>query len=161
MVGWRVGRCANAIVDPVSGEDVGVGEPGELWFQDPNVMRGHLHDRDGTAATLTRDGRWRTGDVAFIDADVFVWTAHRLRERIKHKDLCARSTAYRAPLPPQHRHTSPSEQEVPHLGPGGITDIGCSYGNHNFAERSRVWFQACVGGAEPLTCGKTIVATTS
>ena len=55
---------------------------------------------------------------------------------------------------------SPSEQEVPHLAPR-ITDIGCSYGNHNFAERSRVWFQACVGGAEPLTCGKTIVATTS
>lgn len=51
---------------------------------------------------------------------------------------------------------------IGNVGPGGITDPGCSYGDHNFAERSRVWFQACVrhvGGA--LTCGRTEVTTTS
>jgi hypothetical protein len=39
---------------------------------------------------------------------------------------------------------------------------GCSYGLHNFAENSRVWFRACVGHPEEstLTCGRTQVTGT-
>jgi hypothetical protein len=60
-----------------------------------------------------------------------------------------------------HWHTA-GVDKIGNVGPGGITDVGCSYGNHNFAEKSRVWFQACVGhGGGALTCGKTIVTTTS
>jgi hypothetical protein len=43
----------------------------------------------------------------------------------------------------------------------GTQVYGCSYGEHDFAERSRVWFQACVrhpGGSE--TCSKTEVTGT-
>lgn len=44
-------------------------------------------------------------------------------------------------------------------GPLGRTR-GCSYGNHNFAEHHKVWFQACVAHAGGnLTCSETQVTT--
>lgn len=56
-----------------------------------------------------------------------------------------------------HRHTA-GVDGIGNVGPGGITDIGCSFGNHNFAEGSRVWFQACVEHAGGnLTCSRTQV----
>ncbi len=44
----------------------------------------------------------------------------------------------------------------------GYPEKGCSYGDHNFGERRRVWFQACVGQPDEghVTCGKTQVTRT-
>lgn len=49
------------------GNDVGVGEPGEVWFRGSNVMLGYLDDPDATAAAITEDGWLRTGDVGVLD----------------------------------------------------------------------------------------------
>jgi hypothetical protein len=44
---------------------------------------------------------------------------------------------------------------------GGFREQGCSYGDHDFAEGRRVWFQACVTQPEgQLTCGNTQVTGT-
>ncbi|CAA9486923.1 MAG: 4-coumarate--CoA ligase 1 [uncultured Solirubrobacteraceae bacterium] len=84
-VGWCVAGAEMKVVDPVGGEELGVGERGELWFRGPNVMRGYLHNAEATAATLTQDGWCRTGDVACIDEDGSVAIVDRLKELIKYK----------------------------------------------------------------------------
>ena len=84
-VGWCVAGAEMKVVDPVGGEELGVGERGELWFRGPNVMRGYLHNPEASAATLTPDGWCRTGDVAEVDPDGFVSIVDRLKELIKYK----------------------------------------------------------------------------
>lgn len=72
-------------VDPATGEDVGVGERGELLCRGPNVMKGYLNNPDATAVTLDDDGWLHTGDVAVIDAGGLVSIVDRVKELIKYK----------------------------------------------------------------------------
>ncbi|WP_309109650.1 4-coumarate--CoA ligase family protein [Saccharothrix sp.] len=72
-------------VDPATGEDVGVGERGELWCRGPNVMKGYLNNPDATAATLDDEGWLHTGDVAVIDENGLVSIVDRVKELIKYK----------------------------------------------------------------------------
>lgn len=46
-----------------AGKDVEAGTPGELWLHGPHVTRGYLHNPEATAAALTPDGWFRTGDL--------------------------------------------------------------------------------------------------
>jgi len=45
------------------GRDVGADVPGELWIRGPHVTRGYLGQPEQTAAALTEDGWFRTGDL--------------------------------------------------------------------------------------------------
>lgn len=72
-------------VDPATGEDVGVGERGELLCRGPNVMKGYLNNPDATAVTLDDDGWLHTGDVAVIDSGGLVSIVDRVKELIKYK----------------------------------------------------------------------------
>jgi acyl-CoA synthetase (AMP-forming)/AMP-acid ligase II len=73
------------IVDPLTLKDVAPGEEGELWVRGPQVMKGYLNNPDATEQTLTEDGWLRTGDLAIIDADGFMFIRDRLKELIKYK----------------------------------------------------------------------------
>jgi 4-coumarate--CoA ligase len=73
------------IVDPASGDDLDVGEEGELWFRGPQVMKGYLNNEEATRATLTEDGWLKTGDIGRIDEDGHVTITDRLKELIKVK----------------------------------------------------------------------------
>jgi acyl-CoA synthetase (AMP-forming)/AMP-acid ligase II len=73
------------IVDPATMADLGPGEEGELWVRGPQVMKGYLNNPQATAETLTQDGWLRTGDLAVIDADGFMFIRDRLKELIKYK----------------------------------------------------------------------------
>jgi len=68
------------LVDP-NGEDVPLGDPGEIWVRGPNIFAGYWEDPDATARALTPDGWLRTGDVAVAD------DAGRLRIVDRAKDL--------------------------------------------------------------------------
>lgn len=54
------------LVDP-TGDDVPLGDPGEIWVRGPNVFAGYWDDEAATARALTPDGWLRTGDVAVAD----------------------------------------------------------------------------------------------
>lgn len=72
------------LVDPVSLEDVGIEEEGELWVRGPQVMMGYLGDPEATAATFS-DGWLRTGDMMRVDEKQNFWVIDRLKELIKYK----------------------------------------------------------------------------
>jgi acyl-CoA synthetase (AMP-forming)/AMP-acid ligase II len=69
----------------VDGRDAEPGEAGELWVRGPQVMVGYHNRPEATAATLTEDGWLKTGDLAEIDGEGFVFIRDRLKELIKVK----------------------------------------------------------------------------
>lgn len=69
----------------VDGRDVGPGEAGELWVRGPQVMLGYHNAPEATAEVLTEDGWLKTGDLAEVDADGWVYIRDRLKELIKVK----------------------------------------------------------------------------
>lgn len=64
------------------GADVLRGDPGEIWVRGPNVFTGYWNDPEATARALTPDGWLRTGDVAVVDDDGFVFIVDRLKDLI-------------------------------------------------------------------------------
>jgi acyl-CoA synthetase (AMP-forming)/AMP-acid ligase II len=70
------------VVDPGSEEEVATGEPGELWFRTPQLMKGYLNRPEATAEVITEDGWFRTGDMGKVDADGFVYVEDRLKDMI-------------------------------------------------------------------------------
>jgi long-chain acyl-CoA synthetase len=64
------------------GEDVELGDPGEVWVRGPNVFQGYFNDAEATAAALTPDGWLRTGDVGTQDADGYLYLVDRKRDLI-------------------------------------------------------------------------------
>jgi len=65
-----------------SGGDVLAGDAGEIWVRGPNVFRGYLHEPEQTARVLTSDGWLRTGDIATVDADGYLYLVDRAKDLI-------------------------------------------------------------------------------
>ncbi len=56
-------------------------EAGELCVKGPQVMAGYYHQPEETAAVL-RDGWFRTGDIAYLDADGYCFIVDRKKDLI-------------------------------------------------------------------------------
>ncbi len=69
------------IVDP-EGHDVLVGDAGEIWIRGPNIFAGYWEDPEATAAVLSPDGWLRTGDVAVVDDDGYLFIVDRVKDLI-------------------------------------------------------------------------------
>jgi long-chain acyl-CoA synthetase len=63
------------------GRPVPTGEPGEIWFSGPNLIRGYWNRPDATAEVLS-DGWLRTGDVGRVDEDGFVYVEDRIKDMV-------------------------------------------------------------------------------
>lgn len=64
------------------GEEVGIGEAGELCVRGPQVTAGYWNDPQGTAAAMTSDGYFRTGDIATVDGDGYFRIVDRKKDMI-------------------------------------------------------------------------------
>jgi long-chain acyl-CoA synthetase len=64
-----------------NGDELPLGETGELWVKGPNVVRGYWDNPEATAATFT-DGWLHTGDVATIDDEGFVHIVDRAKDMV-------------------------------------------------------------------------------
>jgi long-chain acyl-CoA synthetase len=72
------------------GRDAAPGEPGELCIRGPNVMKGYWNNPDATAKSMTADGFFRSGDVARMDEDGFVFIVDRTKDML----LCGGYNVY-------------------------------------------------------------------
>lgn len=62
--------------------DVLVGDVGEIRVQGPNVFHGYWGDDRATAHAVTPDGWLKTGDLAVVDDDGFLFVVDRLKDLI-------------------------------------------------------------------------------
>ena len=78
----RVLKGVQARLVDDDGEDVLASDPGELWLRGPNVFPGYWNDAEATARVLTSEGWLRTGDVAVVDEDGFLYLVDRSKDLI-------------------------------------------------------------------------------
>ena len=78
--GQPVPVCDLKIIDE-SGETLGPNELGELCVRGPNVVKGYWNKPEATQETF--GGGWlRTGDIARIDEDGFIYLVDRLKDMV-------------------------------------------------------------------------------
>ena len=83
--GFSVPGVEHKIVDPVTFEDLPVGQTGEVWLRGYSLMLG-LHKRE-RADTFTPDGWYRTGDAGYFDADDHFYFTGRMGDLIKSSGM--------------------------------------------------------------------------
>jgi fatty-acyl-CoA synthase len=70
------------IVDPVTGETVERGQPGELCTRGYSVMLGYWDDPEKTAEAIDADGWMHTGDLAEMRADGYCNIVGRIKDMV-------------------------------------------------------------------------------
>ncbi len=78
-------------IAPLDGEGTLTrGERGEICIAGPNVTEQYWNNPEATAAALTEDGFFRTGDVGYLDADGYAFIVDRTKDMI----LCSGFNVY-------------------------------------------------------------------
>lgn len=88
---YNIGRKPGSIGTPVwgvevkisdkEGNELPVGEKGELWYRGHNVMKSYYKKSEATTEVLT-DGWLHSGDIAIKDVDGFYFIVDRLKDMI-------------------------------------------------------------------------------
>lgn len=63
-------------------QDVVIGDIGEIWVRGQNVFPGYDNDAPATALVLTTDGWLKTGDMAVVDDDGFLFLVDRAKDLV-------------------------------------------------------------------------------
>jgi len=79
-VGPVMDKCKIVIDKSVVGPDA---KDGEIIIYGPNVMQGYYNKPEATAAVMTADGGFRTGDRGRLDEEGFLFITGRLKEQFK------------------------------------------------------------------------------
>lgn len=74
--------CEVKICDPESGAELPRGATGEVVARSKFVMQGYWNRPEDTAAVLSREGWYRTGDAGRIDDDGFLYVVDRVKDMI-------------------------------------------------------------------------------
>jgi len=81
-----IGRCGNPGVllqlRRPDGRLCAAGEVGEIHLRSAPMMQGYLDDPQATAAAFTEDGWYRSGDLARIDEEGYMFIVDRMRDMI-------------------------------------------------------------------------------
>ena len=93
-IGRAGSDCAIRIMAPDGTTPCATGDAGEIWVKGDNVFCGYWQHPDLTAAARTPDGWFKTGDVAFCDADGLYW----FTDRIKHVIISGGENIYPAEI---------------------------------------------------------------
>ena len=70
------------LLDPGTGQEVALGEPGEICVKGPMVMKGYYNKPQETAKAVDADGYMHTGDVAIQDEEGYLRLVDRTKDMI-------------------------------------------------------------------------------
>ncbi len=76
-------RKIGSVGKPIPGVEVKISNDGELIVHGHCVMQGYHHLDEETEKVMTPDGGFRTGDMARIDEDGFIFITGRIKEQYK------------------------------------------------------------------------------
>lgn len=114
---------------------VALGEKGEMCIRGPNVMKGYWKNPKATAESTTFDGLFRTGDVAYMDDEGYIFIVDRCKDML----LCSGFNVYPRVL---------EEAVYQHPAVGEVCVIGIP---DAYRGQSTKAFVALKAGAEPFT----------
>ncbi len=81
-----IGRVATPGIEVrvvrLDGGDAGPGEIGEIWLRGGSVMQGYLDDAAATRQAFADGGWYRSGDLARLDEDRYLFIADRTKDMI-------------------------------------------------------------------------------
>lgn len=80
-IGKPVAGTGVKVVD-ADGNDVALGEPGELCVQGPQVMKGYWQREDETRDAIDEDSWFHTGDIAVLQDDGYIRIVDRKKDMI-------------------------------------------------------------------------------
>ena len=90
-------------------QDLPTGERGELCIKGPHMMKGYWKRNDATKESTTLDGYYRTGDVAYMDENGFLFIVDRTKDMI----ICSGYNVYPRNIEEAiHEHSAVSEVSV-------------------------------------------------
>jgi len=78
------------LIDPETGNEVPLGEPGEIVLRGPQVMKGYWPD---TGSGLTETGWLHTGDIAVMDGDGYLQLVDRIKDMVNVSGMKVYTTA--------------------------------------------------------------------
>ncbi len=118
--GPPVADTLEKIVSLDTGEELPVGEVGEVAVQAPQVMKGYWKRPEETSECLSEDGWLLTGDIGWLDEDGYLHILDRKKEMIKYKGYQVAPAELEALL---HEHPAVADAAVipkPHVEGGEI-----------------------------------------
>ncbi|WP_249977216.1 AMP-binding protein [Vreelandella olivaria] len=80
-IGKPVAGTSVKVMD-ADGNDVALGEPGELCVQGPQVMKGYWQREEETRNAIDEDGWFHTGDIAVLQEDGYIRIVDRKKDMI-------------------------------------------------------------------------------
>ncbi len=81
-VGMPISDTEVKLLDPGTGMEVPIGEPGELVVRGPQVFTMGYHNKPEETAHTLRDGWIYTGDVAVMDDDGYFFIVDRMKDMV-------------------------------------------------------------------------------
>ena len=81
-IGLPIQNVNLKIVNTETGEEVPLGEPGEILVAGPLVMPGYHNKPEETKNAIDKDGYMHTGDVGILDADGYIKIVDRTKDMI-------------------------------------------------------------------------------
>ena len=72
--------CADIVVVDSQGEEVPAGTVGELLIGGPMVVPGYWDNPEGNKSGFDIEGRWRSGDIGFMDPEGYVHVVDRKKD---------------------------------------------------------------------------------
>jgi acyl-CoA synthetase (AMP-forming)/AMP-acid ligase II len=69
--------------DPETGDEVPVGEPGQIWIRGYNMFEGYYKDPEKNAETIDAEGWFNTGDIGRFDEDGRIAYVGRTKDMLK------------------------------------------------------------------------------
>lgn len=81
-VGMPILNVELKLVDPETGKEVPLGEPGEICVRGPLVMQGYYNKPEETKNAIDSDGFMHSGDVGIMDEDGYVKIVDRTKDMI-------------------------------------------------------------------------------
>jgi len=70
------------IIDPVTGEELPVGVPGELCTRGYNIMKGYYNNAEATREVIDAEGWLHTGDIAVMDSEGYLDITGRIKDMV-------------------------------------------------------------------------------
>lgn len=70
------------LLDPTTGKEVPVGEPGEICAKGPQIMIGYYNKPEETSEAIDSEGYMHTGDVAIFDEEGYLRIVDRTKDMI-------------------------------------------------------------------------------